>query len=49
MKTNETTIELPGDSSEHMDAATYLTRDPDDIVTIASLFKALWVLLFALL
>lgn len=48
MKTNETTIELPGVSSEHMDAATYLTRDPDDIVTIASLFKALWVLLFAL-
>ena len=48
MKSNETTIELSGGSSEQMDAPTYLTRDPDDIVTIASLFKALWVLLFAL-
>ena len=27
---------------------TYLTRDPDDIVTIASLLKILGVLLFAL-
>lgn len=48
MKTNEIKIEVPGVSSEHMGAPTYLTRDPDDIVTIASLFKALWVLLFAL-
>ncbi|MEZ5305564.1 MAG: hypothetical protein R2684_00315 [Pyrinomonadaceae bacterium] len=48
MKSNETTIELSGGSSEQMDAPTYLTRDPDDIVTITSLFKALWILLFAL-
>ncbi len=48
MKANENKNELPGLSGVHVGAATYLTRDPDDIVTIASLFKALWVLLFAL-
>ncbi|MEO5858960.1 MAG: hypothetical protein ABIR33_08430 [Pyrinomonadaceae bacterium] len=48
MKVNEYKIESPGTSAQHTEAATYLTRDPDDIVTIASLFKALWVLLFAL-
>jgi len=48
MKANENKIEIPGVSGEQVGAATYLTRDPDDIVTIASLFKALWVLLFAL-
>ena len=29
-------------------APTYLTRDPDDIVTIGTLFKVVWVLLLAL-
>ncbi|MDI1241149.1 MAG: hypothetical protein PSX80_04430 [bacterium] len=48
MKVNENKIELPEGAGENTAAATYLTRDPDDIVTIASLFKALWVLLFAL-
>ena len=30
------------------DAPLYLTRDPEDIVTISSLFKAVWVLLIVL-
>ena len=30
------------------DAPLYLSRDPDDVVTISSLFKAVWVLLIAL-
>lgn len=48
MKSNESKIELPEASDENVGAPTYLTRDPDDIVTISSLFKILWVLLFAL-
>lgn len=48
MKSNETKIELPETSDENVGAPTYLTRDPDDIVTISSLFKILWVVLFAL-
>ncbi len=46
MKANDTKIQSPEALST--DALTYLTRDPDDIVTIASLLKILSVLLFAL-
>jgi len=49
MKANETKIESPDAASSPADALTYLTRDPDDIVTIASLLKILGVLLFAVL
>lgn len=48
MKANETKIESPDALVSHADAPTYLTRDPDDIVTIASLLQILGVLLFAL-
>jgi hypothetical protein len=48
MNVNKTKIELPEASDENVGAPTYLTRDPDDIVTISSLFKILWVVLFAL-
>ena len=48
MKANETKIESPDALSTEANALTYLTRDPDDIVTIASLLKILGVLLFAL-
>jgi len=48
MKANETKIESPDATSSPADAIAYLTRDPDDIVTIASLIKILGVLLFAL-
>jgi len=48
MKANEIKIESPDALIGHADALTYLTRDPDDIVTITSLLKILGVLLFAL-
>ncbi|HQU93229.1 MAG TPA: hypothetical protein PLK77_13070, partial [Pyrinomonadaceae bacterium] len=48
MKANETKIESTEASSIKDDTPTYLTRDPDDIVTIGSLLKVVWVLLFAL-
>lgn len=48
MKANENKTESPEATSEHAGAPTYLTRDPDDIVTISTLFKILWVILFAL-
>jgi hypothetical protein len=48
MKANEPKIESPAALSTDADGPTYLTRDPDDIVTIASLLKILGVLLFAL-
>ncbi len=48
MKANETKIETPDTGKMVNGSPTYLTRDPDDIVTIASLLKILGVLLFAL-
>src|SRR5688572_15421920 len=36
---------LPADTASEYNAH-YLARDPEDIVTITSLFKAVWVLLF---
>ncbi len=48
MKANETKIEPPDSGNMVNGSPTYLTRDPDDIVTIASLLKILGVLLFAL-
>ena len=48
MKANETKTESPESSNENIGAPTYLTRDPDDVETISSLFKILWVVLFAL-
>ena len=48
MKAKETNNHLSEATSSRGDVLTYLTRDPDDIITIATLFKAVWVLLFAL-
>ena len=48
MKANETKIDTPDIANMVNGSPTYLTRDPDDIVTIASLLKILAVLLFAL-
>ena len=48
MNAIENKTESPDATSEHAGAPTYLTRDPDDIVTISTLFKILWVVLFAL-
>lgn len=48
MKVKDTNIESPESAAAAVGVPTYLTRDPDDIVTIASLFKVLWVLLFVL-
>lgn len=48
MKEETTNLEKPGASAEMPLSPFYLTRDPDDIVTISSLFKAVWVLLIVL-
>lgn len=48
MKEDTTNLETPGSNAEIPLTPFYLTRDPDDIVTISSLFKAVWVLLIVL-
>lgn len=45
----ETTESLAlASEAESLQSPVYLTRDPDDIVTISSLFKAVWILLIVL-
>ncbi len=48
MNLNDTKKELGPETDLAPVQPTYLTRDPDDLVTISTLFKALWALLFAL-
>ena len=40
--------EVATEPAAALDAPLYLTRDPEDIVTISSLFRAVWVLLIVL-
>ena len=48
MKEESTKSETPGSEADILRSPFYLTRDPEDIVTISSLFKAVWVLLIVL-
>ena len=48
MKEETTKSETTGSEADTLLSPFYLTRDPEDIVTISSLFKAVWVLLIVL-
>ncbi len=48
MKEDTTTSNAPGTEADILRSPLYLTRDPEDIVTISSLFRAVWVLLIVL-
>lgn len=43
-----TTTDAAADTATSSESPLYLTRDPEDLVTISSLFKAVWILLIIL-
>src|SRR5690606_4854971 len=48
-KTFETkTFEVPAEAAAGSEMPLYLSRDPEDVITISSLFKAIWILLWVL-
>lgn len=48
MKEETTKLSTVASEADSVQFPLYLTRDPEDVVTISSLFKALWVLLIVL-
>lgn len=48
-KTSETkTLDVSAEAAAGLEMPLYLSRDPEDVVTISSLFKAVWILLLVL-
>ena len=48
MEKEATRSYAPDAAADILGTPLYLTRDPDDVLTISSLFKAVWVLLIVL-